>query len=91
MAKELCWKVHTPNLFKEIVDHALPRKMGVMLTPINQFRLLLSEVAERASELNDPKLNALMCRMTLYEIADPESSEYDKKTVDKIIDEGMKQ
>jgi len=44
----------------------------------------LGEVAERASQINDPQLNALMCRLALYEVADPFSKSYDKKVVERI-------
>jgi hypothetical protein len=45
---------------------------------------LLAEVATRASQLNDDKLNSLMCRLTLYEISDPYSKEYDEELSNKI-------
>jgi hypothetical protein len=47
-------------------------------------------VGERASELNDPQLNALMCRLTIYEIADPESKNYKPRVVKKIMKEGKR-
>lgn len=55
--------------------------------PLNIFGKLLALVGERAIELNDPKLNALMCRLTIYTIADPESQDYDPETVRKILEE----
>lgn len=87
--KEGKWRVHTPNFLKEIIENSSPQaqRNGVLEKPINIFRKLLIEVGERASELNDKKLNALMCRLTIYEIANPESKEYNPELVDKIFKE----
>jgi hypothetical protein len=51
---------------------------------MNIFARTLAQVAERASELNDPQLNELMCRLTLYEVADPYSGEYDPEILKEI-------
>lgn len=61
------WSCHTPNLLKEILTD--PR-MGILEKPLNIFGKMLAEVAERAIEIDDPKLNILMLRLTLYEVAD---------------------
>lgn len=76
------FSVNTVGLLTEIADSGLDRRMGVLKVPINQFRLLLCQVAERAAQLNDPKLNILMLRLWLYE-AQPE--EYHQ-----LIDEQLK-
>lgn len=76
------FSVNTIGLLTEIVDCGLDRGFGVLKTPINQFRILLGCVAERAIELNDPKLNVLMLRLWLYE-ASPED-------MPKLIDEQLK-
>lgn len=76
------FSVNTIGLLTEIVDSGLDRRMGVLKTPINQFRHLLVQVAQRATELNDPKLNVLMLRLWLYE-ASPED-------MPKLIDEQLK-
>jgi len=78
------FRVHTPNLLKEIVSNSIPRSHGVLFVPLNSLRILLGKVAERASELNDPILNQLMFDMTLYEIADPESKDYDSHAREEI-------
>ena len=41
-------------------------------------------MSQRASELNDPILNNLMCKLTLYSIADPDSSDYNLEKVREI-------
>jgi hypothetical protein len=81
------WKVNTPGLLKEIVNNN-PSAVGLS-TPIQIFAGLLGEVATRASELNDDKMNALMCRLALYEISDPYSKEYDEKLTKSIIKKGQ--
>ena len=76
------WKVHTPNLLKEIAECS---GVGIYKIPLAVFGKLIFEVGERAAELNDSKLNALMCRLTIYSMADPESKDYDQKAVDNIL------
>lgn len=63
------WKVHTPSLLRQILDNP---GTAVLAQPLNIFGHLLAEVAERAAHINDPDLNILMMRLTLYEQADPE-------------------
>lgn len=76
------WKVHTPNLLGEVFnnDH-----VAILQKPMTIFALLLDAVAKRASELNDPELNALMMRLTLYSVADPASPDYDSVFVNKYL------
>ncbi len=83
------FKVHTLNLMNEVIDRALIPNMGIIKIPINQFMRLLGEVTDRAAMLNDPELNALMCRLTLYEQSDIQSKEYDQKATQETIDKGM--
>lgn len=81
-AKQVKWKCHLPNLLNEVLN-SNPR-MGIFSQPFNITGKILGEVAERASQLNDPIMNELMCRLTLYEIADPTSKEYDKTKLEEI-------
>jgi hypothetical protein len=76
------WKVNTPNLLKEILSN---NETAILRIPLQIFGNLLIDVAKRASELNDKKLNSLMARLALYEITDPYSPVYDKKKTDEII------
>ena len=78
----MTFSVNTIGLLTEIVESGLDIRMGVLKTPINIFRNLLGQVAERATELNDPKLNVLMLRLWLYE-ASPED-------LPKLIEEQLK-
>lgn len=79
------WRVNTGQLFKEILINSEMREMRI---PLNIFKGILISVGKRASELNDPKLNALMCRLSIYDISDPLCPEYDEKLTRKIIEEG---
>lgn len=79
--QKMHWKCHTPNLLGEIMNNSGTATLKI---PMQIFAHLLNSVATRASQLNDPTLNALMCRLTLYEIADPESSNYDPLKVRHI-------
>lgn len=59
------WKVHTPNLLKEIIEgnpHSWALRQPVLI-----FRSILVEVAQRALELEDDELLGLMQRLTLVE------------------------
>jgi hypothetical protein len=47
--------------------------------------LYFIQIAKRASELNDPKMNAIMCQMGLYAISDPDDPDYDRELTMKII------
>lgn len=83
-SKTYHFKLHTPQLLKEITECGLAPQSGVLFVPINTLRILLGKVAERAAQLNDPILNKLMCDMTLYEIADPRSKDFSKKQIKEI-------
>jgi hypothetical protein len=78
--EKLEWTIHTPNLLKEIAQNP---DCAILSTPLNLFRRILGRVADRAIELNDDLLNALMIRLTLYSVADPDSPDYDRAIVEK--------
>lgn len=81
MANKLLWKVHTGSLLSEILNN---NTTSVLHIPIKTFAMLLTQVSVRASQLNDPILNDLMCKLSLYEIADPYSKDYDPEKVEEI-------
>lgn len=81
------WKVHTPNLLKEVARYS---EKAVLRIPMAILGRLLYLVGERAGALNDPQLNDLMCRLTIYAIANPESRHYDPKRVRKIARAAVK-
>lgn len=83
------WKVHTANLLAEIGCN--PGAFALRV-PLMIFSNLLNQVGTRCSQLNDPVLNGLMCQLTIYAIADPESEDYDVERVNDLIrgkDEGV--
>lgn len=83
----LNWRVNTPQLLQEILTN---HRMAILSKPLTIFGNLLAEVGERAAELNDPKLNALMCRLAIYEIADPYNKNYDEALTNEVINKGEK-
>lgn len=69
------WKVHTASLLREILKNP---GCSVLAIPLSILGRMLAEVAERAAELNDPQLNILMLRLTLYEQGDPEKFSHEQ-------------
>ena len=81
------FRVDTVSLLKEIADAGLPRNMGVLKIPINIFKSLLGEVAQRATEINDPRLNILMLRLTLYEVPNSKITEMIEHMEKLVVEE----
>ena len=81
----LVWKCHTPNLLKEIANNT---NQPILRKPIQIFGVLLHDVATRATQLDDPILNALMIQLTLYTVADPLSPDYDARLVEAQLELG---
>lgn len=77
-------KINTSGLFKEIVESN--DQMWIMKIPLQQLLKILAEVGERAAEIDDPKLNALMMRLGIYSISDPGSPEFDQAFVSDYIE-----
>ena len=84
----VCWRIHTPALLKEILNNS---QCAILRIPIKMFGDLLSQVGDRASQLNDPELNALMMKLTIYQVADPYTAEYDSSVVDQVIKLGARE
>lgn len=74
MKTELEFKIHVPGFLKEVADN-YPVNGGVLFIPFNVLRTYMQKIATRASQLNDPILNDIMCQGALYAISDP----YDKE------------
>lgn len=86
-ALDIGFRVDTLGLLTEIVDAGLDRRMGILKLPINIFKNILAEVAQRATELNDPKLNILMLKLALYEVPPneiPKAIEHQMMLMDKL-------
>jgi hypothetical protein len=80
--ENLEWRVCTPALLEEILNN---KGCQILARPLQIFGHILAEVGERAAEINDPKLNALMCRLSIYAISNPYDPEYDKELSNIII------
>lgn len=76
MGDKWSFDVNTPQFLKEACENS---NGGMYAVCWNIFRNLIAQVAERATELNDPVLNALMVRMNLYEIPNKERYKVLKK------------
>ena len=83
--KKAQWRVNTPQLLREVLVNNETKTLRI---PLQIFANILFEVGERASQLNDAKLNALMCRLAIYEASDPYSKEYDKELSNATIEAG---
>lgn len=78
-SRSIPWKVHRPNFLKELLSN---HGTSVLRIPTQVLGDLLHDVAARAIEIDDPALNILMLRLTLYAQADPECKEdYDKNAI----------
>ena len=87
MGDKLSFDVNTPQFLKEACEYV---NGGMYAACWNVFRILLAQVAERATELNDPVLNTLMIRLNLYEI--PNKERYNIiKQLKEMYDKSVKQ
>ena len=77
------WRVNTPQLLREILVNQ--SSLSILNKPVQIFADILGAVAERAGELNDSQLNALMCRLALYAESDPYNADYDEKLTNDTI------
>lgn len=84
MSEMLKWKVHVVDLFKEIAANP---DCSQIVMPLNILKNILAEVSQRATEINDPKLNKLMIRLSLYSISDPHDPDYNPELVRRILNE----
>jgi hypothetical protein len=80
---EAQWKVHTGQLFKEIVESN--DQNWIFKIPLQILRQLLIQVGEEAIRLDDHKLNQLMIRLGIYTMSDPSHPDFNQKGVDHIL------
>jgi hypothetical protein len=85
---QLQWRVNVPALYKELIENV--PQAACMRQPFQILMSIMAEVGERAAELNDDQLNALMCRLSIYSISDPYSPDSDKELTIKIIEKGRR-
>lgn len=80
---DLSWKVNTAGLLDEVIKGS---GQYIYRVPIILLKRLLGQVAERASQLNDDEMNALMCKLSLYDISDGYDKEnYNPKLARQVI------
>lgn len=77
------WKVYTPGLLQEILNNP---GTGILRIPLQQLQNILREVAQRATELHDGVMDALMMRLALYEVANGYSKEYNHEIVREYME-----
>lgn len=81
--KKAQWRVNTPQLLREILVNQ--STLSILNVPIHIFSKILSKVADRAAELNDPELNKLMCRLALYAESDPNNPDYNQELMNEMF------
>jgi len=93
MKKKLEWSVNTPELLNDIIPN-VKEKESISPSIIRIFAGLLGEVAKRATELHDAKLDSLMLRLNLYELDGrnmKERNEYRVRLIDQLEKEAEEQ
>lgn len=81
--KKLEWSVNTPELLKDIIPNVRQTE-SISPSIITIFSSLLAQVAKRATELHDAKLDSLMLRLNLYECEGESSAQKNKWRVEMI-------
>jgi len=76
------WRVNTSQLLEEITKN---KGASQLVIPLRIFNSILAEIAKRAIELDDKEMNKLMLRLSLYEVSNPKSKEYNPKTVTEYL------
>ena len=77
----MTFRVHTTNLFKELWECSGMKIYGKIM---KIFLALLNDVAQRATEINDPVMNALILKLRLYEVQQESDI---PKLIDKMKEE----
>lgn len=75
--------VNIPDFLREA---ALCGVGGMYVVCYECFRIILSQVADRATELNDPVMNVLMLRLNLYECENKERRKLMRKEIDRYYE-----
>lgn len=80
---QLAWSVDTPSLLYDIIPN-LSATNPIYRPIIAIFTSLLVEVAQRATELHDDKLDILMLRLNMYDMEGTTLAEKNKNRVNLI-------
>lgn len=81
--KKLEWSVNTPDLLKDIIPNVRQTE-SISPSIITIFASILAQVAKRATELHDAKLDSLMLRLNLYECEGKSAAQKNKWRVEMI-------
>lgn len=81
--EQMTFDVNTPQFLKEACENC---EHGMYSIVWNIFRQLIVDVAERATELQDPVLDALMIKLNLYEMPNSE-----RRKMIKILEQNYKE
>lgn len=81
--EQMTFDVNTPQFLKEAAENC---NGGMYSICWNLFRQLLAAVAQRATELQDPVLDALMIKLNLYEMPNSE-----RRKMIKILEQNYKE
>ena len=80
---QMTFDVNTPQFLKEAAENC---RGGMYSICWNIFIQLLADVAERATELQDPVLDALMIKLNLYEVPNSE-----RRKMIRILEQNYKE
>ena len=78
----LKWSVNAPQLLQEI---SLNKDLWVLNKPLNIFQSILGELAKRAIEIDDKELNKIMIRLSLYDISNPQSKDFNQQQINEYL------
>ena len=74
ITKDLHFDIDLPSFLK--ITENSEREQGIHDARWVIFKIHLDNIAERASEINDPVLNLIMLRMNMYDVAPEERIKY---------------
>ena len=67
----LQWRIHMPNLLKEILNNP---GTAMLEKPLTILGHRLYDLAELAVKIDDPRLHLMMMDFALYSVGDPEET-----------------
>lgn len=80
----LSWRVNIAALLDEILNSN--DLMGIFKIPFSILGKMLALAGKRAAEINDPELNKLMMRLSIYAEGDAYDKHYNQKKYDAVMD-----
>lgn len=77
------WKINAGQLFTELIDNN--SQNWIFTQPFKILYGILQRTAKRAAELKDDKMIGYMCKLGMYEFADPTHKDYNRDACEKYI------